>query len=239
MSGGAGVAWLGFDNSRFDDLTSDGDTMGESNPVNVTTTDAELIKRVKDWREDEGWREFYARYAPAIEEHARRSGLSAAEAQDVVQTTMLKVATYLPKFEYDRTVCKFRTWLNQIVNQRMIAIWRQRRKFQMPEEARAELQALLGEDVNSTEDPIAQTEMEHRMLEMCLARVRTAVKPKHWQIFEANAIGRLPAREVALRYGTSVANVWVIHHRLIRRLKAEWHALCNEPFTAASRFGRR
>jgi RNA polymerase sigma factor (sigma-70 family) len=207
--------------------------------MNITTTDRELIERVKDWWEDEGWREFYGRYAPAIEAHARRSGLSPEEAQDVVQTTMLKVATYIPKFEYDRTVCKFRTWLNQIVNQRIIAIWHERRKFHLPEDVRVELGSLVGGNVNPREDPVAQCELEHGMLQVCLARVRVAVKPKHWQIFEANTIGRLSAREVAQRYDTTVANVWVIHHRLIRRLKAEWQALLNEPFEASPRFGRR
>lgn len=207
--------------------------------MKVTTTDPELIERVKDWREDEGWREFYARYAPAIEAHARQSGLSTEEAQDVVQTTMLKVATYIPKFEYDRTVCKFRTWLNQIVNQRIIAIWHERRRFQLPEPVRAELEALVGGDVNSRDDPIAQSELEHRMLQVCLARVRATVKPKHWQIFEANAIDRLAAREVARRFDTTVANVWVIHHRLVRRLKIEWQALLNQPFAAKSYLVRK
>ena len=73
--------------------------------MNVSTTDPNLIERVKDWREDEGWREFYGRYAPAIEAHARRSGLSPEETQDVVQTTMLKVATYIPKFVQGRCMC--------------------------------------------------------------------------------------------------------------------------------------
>jgi len=198
--------------------------------LTATTTDAQLLERLKDWREDEGWMEFYRRYAPAIQAHASRCGLSPDEAQDVVQTTMLKVATYIPRFEYDRTVCKFRTWLNQVVNQRVIAIWRERRKVHVPEEAREELAGLIGGVVNPRDDPIAQSELEHRMLEVCLARARLAVKPVHWQIFEANTLGRLSAREVARKYDTTVANVWVIHHRLVRRLKAEWQALLNEPF---------
>lgn len=200
--------------------------------LHVTTTDPDLLNRVKDWREDEGWREFYERYAPAIEKHAKRSGLSIEEAQDVVQSTMLKVASYIPKFEYDRTVCKFRTWLNQIVNQRILAIWHDRRKMRLPEEAWLELGELVGGVVNPQEDPVSQSELEHRMLEVCLARIRSEVKPKHWQIFEANTIGRLSAREVANRYDTTVTNVWVVHHRLVRRLKAEWQALLNEPFHA-------
>jgi RNA polymerase sigma-70 factor (ECF subfamily) len=198
--------------------------------LNVTTTDPDLIKRVKDWREDQGWREFYQRYAPAIERHARSSGLNAEEAHDVVQNTMLKVATYIPQFEYDRTICKFRTWLNQIVNQRIISIWHERRKTHLPEEVRVKLSEVVGGVVNPREDPVAQNELENRMLDVCLARARAGVKPRHWQIFEANALARLSAREVAQRYDTTVANVWVIHHRLIRRLKAEWQSLLNEPF---------
>lgn len=213
--------------------------MAKARLMNVTTTDPNLIERVKDWREDEGWREFYERYAPAIKAHAQRSGLSPEEAQDVVQTTMLKVATYIPKFEYDRAICKFRTWLNQIVNQRIIGIWRERRKFHLSEEVRAELGSRVGGEVNPCENPVTQSELEHGMLQVCLARVRVAVKPKHWQIFEANTIGRLSAREVAQRYDTTLANVWVIRHRLILRLKAEWRALLNEPFDAPPRFGRR
>ena len=82
--------------------------------LQATTTDEGLLRLVKDWREDEGWREFHRRYAPAIAAHARRSGLTHEQAEDVVQTTMIKVATYLPTFEYDRTVCRFRTWLTRL-----------------------------------------------------------------------------------------------------------------------------
>jgi RNA polymerase sigma factor (sigma-70 family) len=196
----------------------------------VTTTDPDLLNRVRDWREDEGWREFYARYAPAINAHARRSGLSPEEAQDVVQATMVKIATYIPTFHYNRSFCRFRTWLNQIVNQRVIGIWKERRKTRLPEEVVADLRSLMGIDLAASGDQVAQTELDHQMVHLCLARTRIAVKAHHWQIFEANTIYQLSAREVARRYGTTVANVWVIRHRLLRRFKEEWHALLNEPF---------
>lgn len=200
--------------------------------LDATTTDEGLLQRVKDWRADEGWREFYRRYAPAIAAHARRSGLTHEEAEDVVQATMLKVATYLPKFEYDRTVCRFRTWLNQIVNQRILAIWRERRKSRLPEAAWVYLSELVAGVVNPAEDPVAQAELEQRMLEVCLARAKADVRPEHWQIFEANALLGLDARSVARRFHTTTANVWVLRHRLVRRLRAEWQALLNEPFHA-------
>jgi RNA polymerase sigma-70 factor (ECF subfamily) len=199
--------------------------------LNATTTDEGLLNLVKDWREDEGWREFYKRYAPAIEAHARRSGLTQDQAQDVVQTTMLKVAKYLPTFDYDRTIGRFRTWLNQIVNQRIIAIWHEQRRTKLPETAWVYLKEFVAGVVNPAADPIAQAELEQRMLEVCLARARNSVKPRHWQIFEANALLGLSATEVAHRHRTTAANVWVVRHRLIRRLRTEWQALLNEPFS--------
>ncbi len=198
--------------------------------LNATTTSEDLLRRVKDWREDEGWREFYRRYAPAVAEHARRSGLTHEEAEDVVQTTMVKVATYLPTFEYDRTVCRFRTWLNQIVNQRILAIAQQRRRMRLPEAAWVYLSELVAGVVNPAADPVAQAELEQQMLRVCLARARAGVKPRHWQIFEANALHGLDGAAVAERFHTTAANVWVIRHRMIARLRTEWQALLNEPF---------
>ena len=205
--------------------------MGQiENMLQATTTDEGLLRLVKDWREDEGWREFHRRYAPAIAAHARRSGLTHEQAEDVVQTTMIKVATYLPTFEYDRAVCRFRTWLNQIVNQRIIAIWHEQRRMRLPEAAWVYLKEFVAGVVNPAADPVAQAELEQRMLEVCLARARIGVRPRHWQVFEANALLGLDARTVAQRYRTTTANVWVIRHRLVRRLQIEWQALLNELF---------
>jgi len=200
--------------------------------LQATTTDEGLLNLVKDWREDEGWREFYRRYAPAIEAHAKRSGLTQEQAEDVVQTTMMKLAKYLPKFEYDRTIGRFRTWLNQIVNQRIIAIWHEQRRTKLPEAAWIYLKEFVAGVVNPAADPVAQAQLEQRMLEVCLARARNGVRPRHWQIFEANALLGMSPAEVAKRHHTTTANVWVVRHRLIRRLRVEWQALLNEPFSS-------
>lgn len=198
--------------------------------LKVTTTNEDLLRQCKDWQQDEGWREFHRLYAPAILAHARYSGLTPEEAEDVVQTTMIKVATYLPTFEYDKTVCRFRTWLNQIVNQRILAVWHQRKRSRLPEAAWLYLCELVAGISNPVVDAEGEPDLEHRMLEVCLARVRADVKPRHWQIFEANTIQGMDSKSVAARFGTTSANVWVVRHRLIQRLKTEWKGLLKEPF---------
>ncbi len=198
--------------------------------LNATTTDENLIRGIKDWREEECWHEFYRRYSPAILAHARKSGLTKVEAEEVVQATMVKVAAYIPTFQYNRTVARFRTWLNQIVNQRMLAIHHQRRRIHLPKTAWFYLNSILSDAGDFTFDPVSQAEFEQLMVEMCLAKLRANVKARHWQIFEANALLGLSAKEVSQRHQTTPANVWIIRHRLIRRLRSEWKSLLIHPF---------
>lgn len=200
--------------------------------LHAQTTDPRLIESAKDWRDDANWREFYDRYSPAIRRHASVSGLSEVEAEEVVQETMLKVAKYLPSFKYDRTVCKFRSWLNQIVNQRIFEALHRRRRGTFPEVALDELREAVHGAGSPTGDPVAQAEIDQRLLEACLARVRARVKPHHWQIFEAHALHGLTAEETARRHDTTAANVWVVRHRLVKALRAEWRDLLDKPFPA-------
>jgi RNA polymerase sigma factor (sigma-70 family) len=196
------------------------------------TTDPRLIEGAKNWRDDAHWQEFYDRYAPAIRRHACSSGVSEAEAEDVVQETMLKIARYLPSFKYDRTVCKFRTWLNQIVNQRIFEALHRRRRLSFAEAPLDELREAVHGGESPTGDPVVQAEIDHRLLEACLARVRARVKPWHWQVFEANVLHGLSAEEAARRHDTTATNVWVIRHRIVKALRAEWRNLLNKPFLA-------
>jgi RNA polymerase sigma-70 factor (ECF subfamily) len=199
------------------------------------TTDPSLIEAVRNWRDDANWREFYDRYAVAIRRHACGSGLSEAEAEDVLQETMVKVARYLPSFKYDRTVCKFRTWLNQIINQRIFEALHRRRRSGFTDAALDEIGEWVHAAEGPTGDPTVQTEIQHRLLEACLARVRGRVKPRHWQLFEAHALHGLSAKETALRHDTTAANVWVVRHRLLKALREEWRELLNKPFTESTK----
>ena len=52
---------------------------------------------------DGDWIDFLRIYPPLIQAFARRRGLGAADAEDVVQQTLTDVVRRLPEFEYDQT----------------------------------------------------------------------------------------------------------------------------------------
>jgi len=51
-----------------------------------------LLTRLKNWDDQEGWREFFETYWRLIYRVTRKADLSDAEAQDVVQKTMVAIA---------------------------------------------------------------------------------------------------------------------------------------------------
>ncbi len=86
----------------------------ESNP-----TRASLIGRVKDLGDQSGWQEFFDIYWRLIYATALKAGLNDAEAQDVVQETILTVAKAMPGFDYDPARGSFKGWLRKTTHWRI------------------------------------------------------------------------------------------------------------------------
>ena len=66
-----------------------------------------LISRLKDWDDQESWKEFFDTYWKLLYSVALKSGLSDAEAQDVVQDTIVAVAKKMPEFHFDPALGSF------------------------------------------------------------------------------------------------------------------------------------
>src|SRR5260221_14525493 len=78
-----------------------------------------LIYRLRDLGDEESWSDFFQTYSRLIYEVALKSGLSDAEAQEVVQETVISVAKQMPGFQYDPALGRFKGWLLQITRRRI------------------------------------------------------------------------------------------------------------------------
>src|SRR5580765_1409136 len=99
-------------------------------------TRASLLGRLKDWDDQESWREFFELYWQLIFRAAIKSGLTEAEAQDAVQDTLVAVVKNIKQFNPDRERCSFKGWLMMLTRQRII--WQLRKR--MPVETQADAQ---------------------------------------------------------------------------------------------------
>jgi len=70
-----------------------------------------LLSRLEDRGDQDSWKDFFDTYWRLIYSVAVKSGLTEAEAQDVVQETIISVARDIHKFERDRALGSFKGWL--------------------------------------------------------------------------------------------------------------------------------
>src|SRR5690242_9572783 len=78
-----------------------------------------LIERLKDWDDQTSWRDFFTTYRGLIYSVALKAGLTATEAQEVVQETVIAVAKKMPDFKCDRAAGSFKGFLLQITGRRI------------------------------------------------------------------------------------------------------------------------
>src|SRR5207249_7798280 len=78
-----------------------------------------LLSRLKNWNDQESWRDFFNTYWKLIYASAIKAGLTDAEAQDAVQETVISVSTSIKDLRYDPALGSFKGWLLTIARWRI------------------------------------------------------------------------------------------------------------------------
>ena len=193
--------------------------MGENEFI---PTRRSLLSRLKNWDDQDGWRQFFDTYWRLIYRVAVKAGLSDAAAQDVVQETILSVAQRMPGFQYDPAVGSFKSWLMLVIRRRIADHLRKRyshaeRCAGLPADELAEIPDDSLERLESIWENEWRTQIRHAALE----KVKRQVKPEQFQMFDFYVLQRLPVREVARTLGVSVMQVYLARHRIGNLLKGE------------------
>ena len=197
-------------------------------------TRATLIHRLKDWQDQTSWQEFFDTYWKLIYGVARKAGLTDAEAQDVVQETLVSVAKHMPTFDYDPALGSFKAWLLTMTRWRIVSQFRKRAPASEPR--RSSGTSTAGTDpLQNVADPAGQAleavweaEWENNLLEAAIAKVKRHVDPLKYQIFDLYVNKDWPPEKVAGCFGVSVDQVYVIKHRVTETIKAEVKRLQKE-----------
>ncbi|MCA9200900.1 MAG: sigma-70 family RNA polymerase sigma factor, partial [Planctomycetales bacterium] len=69
----------------------------------MESTSPSLLIRLQDSRDKLAWTQFVDLYTPLMFYWARKTGLNASDAADLVQDVLLQLVRKLPEFQYDRS----------------------------------------------------------------------------------------------------------------------------------------
>ena len=199
-------------------------------PDELIPTRWSLIGRLKNWDDQVSWREFFDTYWRLIYGAGLRSGLTPAEAEEVVQETVISVAKSMPKFKADPAAGSFKAWLLTLTRWRIADQVRKRPREEQGRVHRSPDQHSTDTASTATEERIPdpagnvldvfwEEEWERKLMAAALDKLRLCVNAKHFQVFYLNAIKGISPEKVAKALSIKVDQVYVIKQRLSQQLR--------------------
>lgn len=203
-----------------------------NNPGEIIPTRESLLGRLKNWDDDQSWREFFNLYRKLIFSMGTRAGLSTQEAEEVVQETVISIAKTIKGFDYDPARCSFKTWLRHLAQKRIADCFRKRsREARIEDVTRASqtgktpvLERMA--DANAANlDAIWEEQWQAELLETAITHIKTQVSAEQFQIFDFYVLKKMPVGKVASALGTNAAQIYLVKHRVSKLLKKEVNRL--------------
>ncbi|MFK7768580.1 MAG: RNA polymerase sigma factor [Mariniblastus sp.] len=193
-------------------------SMNNDNPE----TRASLIARICDSGDEDSWTEFVQIYQPVVQRFIQRHGLQYADAAEVTQEVLTRVAKSIESFDMKREKCTFRGWLYRITRNQAIDFLRKRSvdrsrnagqdnglsQFADPNLANA----------SRVESNEFQAEYEKQLFHWAAEKVKPSFKPSNWQAFWLSTVEGIPIEKVADRLDIEVSAVYVARSRIMSRL---------------------
>ncbi len=196
-------------------------------PDEFIPTRKSLLSRLKHWDDDGSWRDFFNTYWKLIYAVAIKAGLTHAEAQDVVQETVLAVARNIGRFQYDPAICSFKSWLMQVTRSKIANQFHKRQKHASSPDPATEtdrsttLLERLPDPTAQPLDSVWEAEWQKNLVDAAIQKVKRRVPIEQYQIFDFYVLKKWPARKVAQTLSVSVGRVYLAGHRISRLIKKE------------------
>ncbi len=204
-------------------------------PISSATSVSLLARIGQNDRDPTAWREFVDRYGRRIYEWCLNRKLQPADAEDVTQEVLVKLAKRLGAFEYDEKLT-FRGWLRRITENAVTDYFRQLRSA----EGR---QRHVDDGLAALEEAEARADLAERLsdaydmelLDLAKANVRGRVETRRWLAWEWMAVEQRNGEEVAEELEMKLPTVYSSRYQVqkmiadeVRRLESQSDAVVIE-----------
>jgi RNA polymerase sigma-70 factor (ECF subfamily) len=201
-------------------LPMSGESLGRTNPS--------LLGRLKrDNSDPQAWGDFVRRYGPDILRWCHTWHLQDADAQDVTQTVLLKLAQKLRTFDYDAKR-SFRAYLKTLTRYAVADFLEEglTGRGQGGSVALEQLNAVEARDDLLTQ---LQSAFDQELLEKAMEMVRARVEPHTWEAYCLTALDRLSGAEVAAKLNLKIATVFKARSKVQQMLRDQVKHLDTDP----------
>lgn len=178
-------------------------------------TRTSLLAQLVSGDDHTAWSEFVRLYQPVIFNFARRQGLQDADANDVVQQVLTRVARKAGTWDPDQGRGSFRGWLAITVRNLAIDHFRaqQRRPDHLARSAELEIRA------RESESQAFDWEQRRSLFHWAAERVQQEFQPSTWAAFWQTSVQQRGVPEVAAELNMSLGAIYVARSRVLARIR--------------------
>ena len=188
-------------------------------PTDYNRTRTTLVVGLKNLEDQRIWNRFFDSYWKLIYHAAIQAGLKDADAQEVVQETVISVTKNIKDFDYDRSKGSFKGWLMKTTKWKIMD---QFRKIQKKNTRECSGSSELLENL-STELPEVEKYWENNwqqeLLQSALVKVKEQVKPIYYQVYDMLIRKEMKPKDVSKALGIKTDQVYLAKHRVAEALK--------------------
>jgi RNA polymerase sigma factor (sigma-70 family) len=191
-------------------------------------TRSSLLLRLREEPDNQAaWGEFVDRYGPQIFAWCRHWGLQTADADDVTQTVLLKLATHLRGFKYD-PARRFRGFLMTLTQHAWSDFIESQQRA-----VRGSGDSAVAASLNTVEarDDLATRlgeAFDQELVAIASLRVRQRIESHTWEAFRLTALEGKSGAETAAALGIQVGTVFKAKSKVQKMLREELERLENE-----------
>lgn len=179
--------------------------------------------RVRDHEDADAWRQFVEAYTPLIVCFAMKRGFQEADAADLAQEVMQKVAYGISRFDYDPARGTFRSWLYRITRNALSDhVEKAKREIQATGDERQQelLKLKRGDDEL---EPHWDREHAAHMMRWAVRKLKADFSSSTVEAFQRTVLGEEKVAVVAKDLGLSVGAVYIAKSRALVRLREILH----------------
>jgi len=186
-------------------------------------TRVSLILRLSQPADAEAWEEFCKIYLPVIFRIAKARGLQDADAHDVSQNVLVRVARSVKNWSPDDKRGSFGAWLGTIARNLLIDFVRSpQNKHQTA--GGSEIERLLDKSVDhqhAGEDclSLVDLQLQRQMFIWAAGKVESSVHPSTWSAFWRTAVQNEPVVSVAENLEMTKGAIYVARSRVVARIR--------------------
>jgi RNA polymerase sigma-70 factor (ECF subfamily) len=192
--------------------------MSSSSNARTSTT---LLERLRQSPADQAaWAEFVRRYGPQVYRWCRRWHLQEADAQDVTQAVLARLAAKMRSFAYDPAK-SFRAYLKTLARYAWCDFLEASQQPGGGSGGSDVLRRL--ETVEAGDDLVLRLneQFDQELLAEAQERVRQRVEAPTWEAFRLTAVEGLSGAEAGSRLGMKVATVYKAKSKVQQMLREE------------------